>query len=378
MKRLIYITFVDFKSERFNGVIKKIKTQISVFENSNIEVICITQYGNDVYVLKSNEEPKIVKNGLNINKRKILCRTVEEFVKNEDVDYCYFRFQFFCNNVLKTLKTFRTRGIKTVIEIPTYPYEQELYQQGVRGLFKLICDKLYRKNIFKYVDRIVTYSDDKEIFGVKTINTANGVDFSKISPRKLKSSDNSINIIAVASMFKWHGYDRFIKGLSAYYKNGGIRDVHLHLVGDGNEMSFYKSLITQLNLNDKITVYGTLTGIKLDEIYDKCDLGLSMLALHRKKMSNISSLKSIEYAAKGVPFITGCEENAFSDDFCYKLKIPSDETNIEVNSIINFYDEIYKKGISKKHIVEKIRSYAMNKCDVNITMKPVIDFFNRI
>ena len=68
----------------------------------------------------------------------------------------------------------KNMNIRTVIEIPTYPYEAE-GRTSLRGRVIQVLDKIFRKKLKKYVDRIVTYSDDKMIFGIKTINTINGI-----------------------------------------------------------------------------------------------------------------------------------------------------------------------------------------------------------
>lgn len=39
---------------------------------------------------------------------------------------------------------------------------------------------MFRRSLARQVDRIVTFSDDAEIFGQKTIRISNGIDFSTI------------------------------------------------------------------------------------------------------------------------------------------------------------------------------------------------------
>lgn len=41
-------------------------------------------------------------------------------------------------------------------------------------------DQLFRNRLYKQMDAMVTFSDAKEIFGQRTINISNGVDFDSI------------------------------------------------------------------------------------------------------------------------------------------------------------------------------------------------------
>ena len=70
------------------------------------------------------------------------------------------------------------------------------------------------------VDRIYTYSEDNQIWGIPTICSSNGIDFDLVSIRKVEKKRESINLIAVAGLAKWHGYDRILRGMGEYYKEG--------------------------------------------------------------------------------------------------------------------------------------------------------------
>lgn len=66
-------------------------------------------------------------------------------------------------------------SIKIFWEIPTYPYDHE--GKDLKMLPLKIKDKLWKKYLFKYVDRIVTHSDDDYIFDIKTIKASNAIDY---------------------------------------------------------------------------------------------------------------------------------------------------------------------------------------------------------
>lgn len=50
---------------------------------------------------------------------------------------------------------------------------------GRKEKLQLQIDRMFRRSLARQVDRIVTFSDDDEIFGQKTIRISNGIDFER-------------------------------------------------------------------------------------------------------------------------------------------------------------------------------------------------------
>ena len=97
------------------------------------------------------------------------------------------------------------------MEIPTYPYDQEY--KGLPFVYQriLFIDKCFRQHLARYVDKIVTFSDYDIIWNRPTIRISNGIDFSEIPLRGPKNDTaHSLQLIAVATMHPWHGFDRVI------------------------------------------------------------------------------------------------------------------------------------------------------------------------
>ena len=113
------------------------------------------------------------------------------------------------------------------------------------------------------MDALVTFSDEEEIFGKRTIRISNGVDFDSI-PLHVPSVANTepINLIGVAEVHLWHGFDRVMTGLGEYFQKYGRsnikqRDVHFHVVGGvhPNQMSnCFAPIIEKYHLKDKIII----------------------------------------------------------------------------------------------------------------------------
>ena len=100
-----------------------------------------------------------------------------------------------------------------------------------------------------------------------------------------------------------------------------------------------------------------------------------MDAFGRYKTGNIlsTSLKSREYLAKGLPIITGCKTDILTDNFKYYIEFPNDSSNISFETIVSFYDELYKNK-NKRELIKEIREYAKSKCDISKMVKPVKDY----
>ena len=110
----------------------------------------------------------------------------------------------------------KAAGMKVVMEIPTYPYDQEYFNRSMRR--QLIQDKLFRILFAKQLDAIVTFSEEDIIFGQQTIRISNGIDFESVRMKKKSQHPaDELHLIGVAEIHRWHGFDRVIKGLAEYY-----------------------------------------------------------------------------------------------------------------------------------------------------------------
>ncbi len=284
------------------------------------------------------------------------------------IRYLMSDFQFIC-----FLKKARKRKIKVIVEMPLYPYETE----KINFIFA-VRDRLYRKKLKKYVDRIVTFTDHNEILGVPTIKTVNPISVNcvKSIPSKIRNAEtDEINIMIVANISIWHGCDRLILGLKKYYENNGKRKVVFHIVGNGMEFLNIKKLVDENGLNNYVVFYGQKTGDELDKIYERADIALDALGAHRKDDKYFGTLKSMEYLAKGLPFVT---EYSIPDKLNkvrrYILKVPYDDSPINIDDVIMFYENICSEPDTNR--ICEMREAAMQYCDTSVSIKPIVDYLN--
>lgn len=180
-------------------------------------------------------------------------------------------------------------------------------------------------------------------------------------------------MISVADYNFWHGYDRLIKGMKNYYTSGNItKKVYYHIVGDGPSLHEYIKLVEKCKLNEYVMFEGKKYGSELDDIYDKCNLAIDALGRHRSKVYYNSSLKGKEYGAKGLPIVSGVKTDLdLLKDYKYYFRVPADDSDIIIEDIISFYNEVYENSCEEE-IINNIRMYNKNMFDFSNAFKPVL------
>lgn len=381
MKHMLYIAFNNTENTLF-GVQAKILSQCRAFRAHGYYVDLIERRGAGTIIMTEDEIPA------DIQRRRVLINNyyfrsvldkqyqihdIENYIKDRKYDACYIRYDFSDLGFIRLLKALRRVCGKIVLEFPTYPYDEE-NKKTFLSRMKLGVDIRYRKELHKYVDYVTTfYAGNETIFEIPVIVIPNGFDFDTMNLVKEELPTDALHIIAVSSMREWHGYERFLEGMKNYYQAGGMRKMVLHLVGNGRECPKYKTIVSEYGLQDHVVFEGAMHGAELDAVYEKCALGIDSLARHRSGIDVLSSLKSREYGAKGLPMINSCKIDILEDDFPYLLRVPADESPINMNDVFAFFDCCYDKTTSRKDIGQIIRSYVEKRTGMNQTILKVVE-----
>ena len=294
---------------------------------------------------------------------------VEDSLKAIYIRFCNTDFQLI--RFLRMVKR-RRPDIKTIIEYASFPYRGE----GGFLDIKVIRDIYYSRFIKKYVDRIVSYSQDM-IYGVPVISLMNGIDLDRVKVKK-PCDTSTIRICSVANFAFWHGIDRLIKGMINYYEKGGTRDIVLTLIGHSNDvLEELRKMAEHPMVKDRIVFTGQLDGEALDKQFDNNNLAVECLGLFRKGPNLISSsLKSREYLAKGLPIVYSGQIDVFmKNDFRYVCRVPDTDEAICFDQIIDFYDGIYSSE-KTEDVIQSIRRFAEEKVSMRQTFLPVIEYIN--
>ncbi len=377
MKKILYYTERDMTNPEL-GINKKIRNQIETLRKW-FEVDAVYRMEDKQLILEKNNSKKIkIADGMKRPYKVWGSYCLKKYLKKVKYDGSYIRYVFADGAFQGVLKELKKAGTKTIIEIPTYPYDAEL-KDCLENKVVLLLDKMYRSRMKNYVYRISTYSRDKEIYGIPAFQIVNGLVFDKVSLVEhdvTEDDQRKISMIAVADLASWHGYDRLLEGMGRYYQKGGQRQMHFYLVGSGKELEQYQKIVEKYDLSKKVTFCGSLYGEALDEVYNKANVAIECLGAHRKGLKLSSSLKSREYAAKGLPMITSVDIDVFpKGEYPYICHLKGEEKPVNIEKIIEFYDKIYS-GNSYDEVAEQIRAYAKKLCDMEVAMKPIKDILS--
>lgn len=366
----IYVCTYDLKNNA-SGVSKKISAQIQLFNNAGIDMLVL-----DCNCLKEKTQPGFLRNllialkGCSSVDTLGLLKIAEHKVWSDKFDFIYFRKGLFDAEQIDIIKRIKKSNsqIKIIIEIATYPYDKELKWYRWPWIRN---DKSARRRIEGCVDRIVTYSQDKEIFHVPTLSISNGIVYNSILLKNTREHIG-INLIAVALFSEWHGYDRVIEGMHQGIEIVRNNSIHLHLVGRGKVLGKYKKLVSKYGLSEFVHFHGEKAGTELDDIYDIADIGLDSMGRHRAGCFYNSTLKGKEYCAHGLPIISGVQtELDDCSDFEYYLRIPADDSPVKMQEVVDFYHRVYD---NKENIPIIIREKTEKMFDLGKTFSPIIDY----
>lgn len=299
--------------------------------------------------------------------------------QKETPDFLYIRFVPLDRRFIRFLEELRTRYIsaRIIVEIPAYPYRGELLNNITMFPF-YFKDIFYRKQFKRYIDRIATFSNDDEIYGIPTIHIMNGIivdDIPMVHSKRKAGKD--INLIAVACFQPHHGYERCILGMKKYYENHARNKtkIFLHMVGEGSELDRYKQLVKMYKLEKYVLFYGSRRGDSLNEVYDKADIALGSFGFYKIKLEISSVLKVREYLSRGLPIVSACSEDVFLDDPQeFYLHVDNDDSVVDMDQIVEFYERLFTDGMDRKKMAEKIRDYAKRKVDMPVVMQPIIEY----
>lgn len=369
--RGLYLTLWNTEDTR-SGVCKKIKSQVDVMYRNGIEMEIVDS--NSISMINTNfigDSIRALFGRNNINWYKIF-DVVKEKLTNNDYDVIYVRRPLLDNRNIVFYNYIKNQypHIKLLFEVPTYPFDNEI---RLSQRLMLYNDKKVRNHLVEFADRIVTYSCDKEIFGVKTINISNGIDYSKYN-RRNPIQHSGINVIAVSLFEKWHGYDRFLDGMYRQPDIVKTNNIHLYLAGRGRILSKYKDDVSKHGLDEYVHFLGEIHNEELNELYNKADIALDCMGRHRVGVYYNSSLKGKEYCAYGVPIISGVKTELDSKkEFRYYLRVPADDTILDMNDIVAYYHKCYDEK-SPSIIADTIRNSTINWFDYDIAFYPVVEF----
>ena len=355
MAKVLYLSIFDNSKVLSNGVMKKINLHIDCLKSYGNEVDYAFTDGTNVFFHTPNETillgEKKYNGYLYFNRLMFLCK---QAIKKRKIkyDYIYIRYVAFSFRGFSCLKYLSKICKGIYLEFPTFFIPKKNPKNFIKYYFN--------KHLHKYVYKAVVDSLDKTAYGMETLRVINGTDLSKIKPR-IPTYSPVINVVLMAYLQDYHGVDKIIHATKNYYENEGKREILFHIVGEGPMFRKYVSECKKQNVENRIIFYGNLSGKPLDDVLNKCEIGISSLSNKEIGVTCSSTLKSKEYLAKGLPVLSDTMLDVFVDNpkyFFYQLK-----ESFNINELISFYDYVYLKR-DKMQVINDIRRFADKTCNM--------------
>lgn len=213
--------------------------------------------------------------------------------------------------------------------------------------------------------RIIQYAPESWWFRIgnarKTVEIGNGIDVAAVSPRASAPPWPApvLRLVAVATLSKWHGYDRLLRAIKAFLdKPDRPFDIHLTVAGEGPALEPLQQVCASLLLGDRVTFAGTVTGDPLRALYAQSHLAVSSLGLHRIGLTRASVLKAREYCAVGIPFIAAGDDPDFSGDVPFRFAVSGSEQIADVVAAFEAFSAGHDRCDPRA-----MRQYAMDHLD---------------
>lgn len=324
-----------------SGISKKILYQVKALKECGLDIhVCYYDISSDGKRRWMVDNKAVTNLGYGITakfRKRYDYKAISNYVLRENIGFVYIRSYHNANPfTIHMVNKMKSHGAKVVMEIPTYPYDQE-YTKG--AILKLLVDRSFRNHLATVLDGIITFSNEKYIFGKQTIRISNGIDFDAIPMKKqINDTTHELHLLGVAEVHYWHGFDRLIYGLAKYYQANPKYKVYFHIVGPlygKREQEEIIPVIRDNQLEPYVLLHGPLHGKELDKLFENADLAIGSLGRHRSGITYIKTLKNREYAARGLAF-TYSETDEDFDQMPYVWKALPNESPIDISELIKF------------------------------------------
>ena len=333
------------------GIYKKVNAQAEAIGKAVGSCDIVTRKGKNARI-------KSCETGMVTESKDAFLDYVLKQINNTDVEFLYIRHMIPSFKLIKVLKAAKKKGIKLYYEIPTYPYFGEqikVSKKKYRAIAKVSIDIFFWPLIYKYITKLVVIrSSAKAKLYSKMIEITNGVKTEGIISKDYSLSDTEqkkvFRMVAVGTLYPYHGYDRILKGLRSCNEKIGDVEVEFHVVGSSFTIDDLKAAADNMGLKH-IVFHGVKTTEELNALYDMFDVGLGCLALHRRNADIDTTLKIIEYYCRGVPVITSGQSPLKDERFT--LTVADNEEAVDIKQIYDFYTHLNQESLAQLSIIAK-------------------------
>ncbi|MDM0906262.1 glycosyltransferase [Clostridium perfringens] len=343
------------------GIYKKIMAQAKGIADSvgKCHLITKNESGSKIYDVVNQ---KLEKKDISIFDAAKL------YIEENDISVIYIRHMIPTFKLLSFLKMSKKKGILIYYEIPTYPYFAEQIRTSRRkhrAIIRLALDIIFWPFIYLNIHHLVIIKSNSKVkIYKKMVEITNGAFIDNIVSKKYNLIPNNIfSMVAVGTLYPYHGYDRVLKGLKNCNERVDGKIVEFNVVGSSDTINDLKKQANNLGLKH-VKFLGIKSTEELNYLYEKFDIGLGCLALHRRNADIDTTIKIIEYYCRGVPVVTS--GSSPMDSYCekYTVHVEDSEEPIDIGKIYQQYSKLtYKDKVNISKLGNSIFSWnnIMNK-----------------
>lgn len=338
----------NFQLNEHEGIYKKVLAQANGLKNS---------VGGRGWMITRKEKHSVIydlETGEKYRNEKSVLYAAFELINKHEINTVYVRHMIPSIKLIQFLKNLRNKNIKIFYEIPTYPYFIEQFRTSKkkhRAIAKLTLDTVFWPFIYRYIDKLVVIKSNTKVkMYKKMVQITNGVFVDNISTKSYSiDSNEKFSMVAVGTLYPYHGYDRILQGLKKCNEKIDGKIVEFNVVGSSDTINDLKKQADTLGLK-YVKFLGVKSTEELNCLFEKIDVGLGCLALHRRNADIDTTIKIIEYYSRGIPVVT----SGFSpmDNYCekYTIHLEDSEEAVEIEKIYLEYSKLTtheKMNISK-------------------------------
>ena len=364
---LVYRLNIDAPGRK--GVFNKLQDQKAAMINLGHQVDSI--FHSDAYIFLNEDQFQSIslKSQIQINRFKWFgFFDALKSLPLDTYDLIYIRYPFTTKGLVDFLNRCKSVNskVKIVLEMPTFPYHKEW--KGIKKLLAL-GDYKYRNLLKRWVDRIVHYGLETEIFDIPTIKSSNGINLSRVPISNRPKELSPFKMIAIGKWDYWHGLDRIINGIADYIKHEN-KPVELLIIGAGREISKLKKITEKLDLNEYVHFLGEIDSEELAPYFDNSHLAIGTLGMHRKHVRYNSSLKHRDYCARGIPFVLSTNDDDFPKDLNFVCYVQEDDSPVQISELVDFYSLWESKSNE-----DEVRNYGLKNLSWESKLGRILEEF---
>lgn len=191
---------------------------------------------------------------------------------------------------------------------------------------------------------IAEYEREKRAAERKIAVYPNGIDVESVPLLADKRVPGEVHAAFICGKFSsWHGLDKLIAAVDAAADGSAKISLTIHLIGSLSDKQLREIAETSAR-RAVFRAYGLLNEDDYRPILEKCDFGVTSLALERKNLREASTLKVREMLACGLPVYSGHEDVALKA--VGRFALVSNRTTVE--ELISFGE--FVKSVSRQAV----------------------------